>query len=859
MPTADEIGRMSYDDLGRLDPQGLSRDERRAARSRAIQLEADQDRANSAGRNRGLAARTVASGVLGIPAGLADAAQWVGRTMVPSYDLMARARGEEPGNPVDFSGALERGLDYAGMPRPEGFSENAAYDVGSNLIGMATPMGALRALPSLAARVGPRVAGFFTGRPALQASMAVTGGAGQAAAGELTDHDPWAEVGGAIAGSLAPLGGSAALSGLRRLTPAAREAARRQAAAGAVRDMASDPEGIVPAIEGNQDPLAGATRSLAEVTQDPRLAGFERVVRDDPNSGTVFAEADAARNAARTRGLEEAAPNAPDARVVSTALQEQIDRLGQVTDEALGDSQVRITGRVRDVGAEPTPGVSPAQVSQERGNTVRGALQTGLDDLRRRIGSTFGAVDPRQESGLVTTQLLGDLDNTIASRFQHVSPGDPAVGDVNRLLSIRDFIEGNAESGRVPFALLERQRNALLEIARRSGREDIADVATEMIAAIDRRIVPRSGLTRQDIARVGEGRQMQATQQRLFNEGPVATALDPATAAEDVASRLTPGDRLRGAASAPQQAIEAIGNNPAAVQALEQSLAERIVSAARRGPDIDPEKLRQALTGHGQALSQFPDLQRNLQALLTDTERHGLLSNLTGEALTRARSGAAQAWLGEVDTSSAMRRMLNNTSAQERVATELMRRIGHDPQAVEAAQGAFRDMLLQQATRNGELSMAALSGVFSRYEGAARTIMGRQGLTRLNNVIRDVRSELASQGRAQSTPGSSTQPRMSVARALTGILARHAINRGLNQIVPGAGYLRNLISAVRRSPSGPNAVVAQMVAQAMADPQYALELLRPATGAGVQRAAGVLEGLLRAGETGVATEGRERN
>lgn len=866
MPNPEQIRQMSYEDLGRLDPNSLSREERRAARDRAIQLEAGQ----ATSRNRGLAARTVASGLLGLPAGLLDAAQWVGRQMDPYQEPIRRALGQDTGNPVDFSGALERGLDYVGLPRPEGFGENLSYNVGSSLIGALAPMGALRVLPSLAARLGSGVSRFLTERPALQASMAASGGAGQTVAGELTDHDPWAEVGGGVVGALAPLGAAGAAGALRGRA-AAVEATRRRQAADMLRQTANDPEGIVPRIDANTDPLVDAPRTLAEVTADPRLAALERQLIQDAEAGRPLRDQSENRAAARTRELEDAAPGSAGPEVVTRELQTQIDDLDRVTTEVLDDSRIRVTGRVREAGADPIPGVSPAEVAQSRGSVVRDALERERQLLEERAGIHSDAVDPREQSRLVTSQLVDELDAHLAGNLRTMSPGDPDRSAVRRLVAIRDFIQENSMGDRVPFSFLDRQREVLDRIALNARSQRVADTAQAMARSIEERAraaaeVPGlSGLTTADLEAAAARDATRARAGRLYDQGAVGSVLArnaqdvTRVAPENVTARLAPPDRLPGAATAPQQAVEALGGDAAGLQAIQHDLAGRIVNAARDGTDIDPVRLRTAIDAHGQTLSTFPELRQSLENLHRETERHALLNQLSGQARDAARAGVARSWLGEVDINNAMQRMLGNGAAQRRYAEELMRRLGSNPDAMDGARRAFRDMLIERAQRSvgtrstGDLNLTGLSRAFDQYKEAAEVILGKAGARRVQSVIEDIRSELASaaRGRGVRLPQARRGER-SAASQLAWYLARHVAGRATGM----PGFMTRLMDHVPFH-RGAHPVVATMVGQALADPRFARELLMAPTPDRMNTLARAIEGSLQAGRAGVATEGRQ--
>ena len=866
MPTPDEISRMSYEELGNLNPSSMSREERRAARDRALRLEAQQ----SNRRDLGLAARTVASGLLGLPAGLLDAAQWVGRNLDPYQEPLRRALGQESENMFDASGALERGLDYVGLPRPEGFGENLSYDIGSNLIGTLAPMGALRALPSLAARLGSGISRFITERPALQSAMAVTGGAGQAVAGEVTDHDPWAEVGGGVLGALAPLAVTGAGGALRGANAARQTASRRQAR-DVLRETANDPEGLVSRIDANVDPLVDATRPLSEVTGDPRFAALERQIIQDAEAGQPLRDQAEGRNTARTRALEDAAPGSAGPEAVSQELRSQIDDLDRVTTEALNDSRIRVTGRIRDAGAEPIPGVSPAEAAQGRGTVVRDALERERQLLEERAGIHADAVDPREQSRLVTSQLVDDLDGHLANNLRTLSPGDPDAGAVRRLVAIRDFIQSNSAGDRVPFALLDRQREALDRIALHARSQRVADTASAMARSIEERAraaaeVPGlSNLTAADLAAAEARDAARARAGRLYDQGPVGSVLArnvqdvTRVAPENVAARLTPADRMPGAATAPQQAIDAMAGDTAGMQALQNDLAGRIVNAARRGEDIDPAVLRKAIDAHSQTLSSFPELKQSLENLHKEVERHDLLSRLSGQARDASQSGPARAWLGEVDINNAMQRMLGNGAAQQRVAEELMRRLGSNPDAIEGARRSFRDMLLERAQRSvggrsgGELNLTGLSKAFDQYKDAAGVILGRAGAQRVQAVMDDIRSELANAARSAGTKLPAQDRTRSAASRVAWYLAKHAAGK----VIGMPGWMRSIISHVTPQ-RGANPVVVSMVGQALADPKFARELLMTPAPDRMAYIARAIDGSLQAGRVGAATEGRQR-
>lgn len=160
-------------------------------------------------RTAGLYARDAVTAVSGVPVML-------GSALTGTVDDIKRGFNWATGRPMatdlPFGGQTtgqyaQRALSSLGLPEPETPTEHGIHSVFTGALGAATGAGAARAIP------GP-VGSALSAAPLQQTIAGGAGAAAAEAAGQMTDHNRWAETGaGVVGGTLATLPRSVANAG----------------------------------------------------------------------------------------------------------------------------------------------------------------------------------------------------------------------------------------------------------------------------------------------------------------------------------------------------------------------------------------------------------------------------------------------------------------------------------------------------------------------------------------------------------------------------------------------------------------------------------------------------------------------
>lgn len=306
----------------------------------------------------------------------------------------------------------------------------------------------------------------------------------------------------------------------------------------------------------------------------------------------------------------------------------------------------------------------------------------------------------------------------------------------------------------------------------------------------------------------------QATRDRrsAFGEGPIGQILKPGPFGAQYAmpdSAVLPTlfrSNGNGAAEAVQGLVKAVG--PDQAQSLVQHQAAADLLASARNPDgtLNLMRYRGWLNKHSDALSPFPALQQRFaqpqgaqEALDQLTAQRDALARQGQEAGRSAQSvhadalgqfgkSAAQVWLG-TDPDKAAAAILGRKNSAD-LASELVRRVQHDPDALSGLRRSFLDEVMRRAqttapAAEGEtmLGAATYRKTVANNRAALSRIFSPQQMGTLDQVAADLeRAERTGSGAAARVgPGTArdiiqqsrmTQERPSLFRAVVGSLGR---------------------------------------------------------------------------------------
>jgi hypothetical protein len=442
------------------------------------------------------------------------------------------------------------------------------------------------------------------------------------------------------------------------------------------------------------------------------------------------------------------------------------------------------------------------------GGATQRDLLDALDAELRGEAKNYAGGEVRNLRGGRGASLADDLDREVQARGGQYDPADPQ----GTLRSLRQVDENAPGAG--------------------------ADVP-ERFAPIPDAFTPEQA---------EQWRAAQAArreQGERFDRGPVRDVLatrmgGPLVPDSGVAARVfRPG---AGGLEAVRQVLTAAGDRPAAVHALEAHAATSLRDfASRADGTLDPAKWQAWMSRHEGALRELPELSKRLRSVGDAAATVERVAGLQKASVADVEKGVARYFLGR-DPEKAVQAALGAGDAAKGIG-ELRRLVGSDPEAVRALRRAYLDEWMRRAetttldAQGGyRLSPAAASRFARDSGGAARQIFDVEDIKRIEALVSDFASGAfpASAGRAS---GSNTYQNLStanfIARASAGVVdPSNAIAQALGS---GFGILQKFAYAQ------PEALMRDMLREAMLEPTVAKNLLSRATAESVQRAIGYVE------------------
>ena len=470
----------------------------------------------------GLAARMGLQGVAALPNLAGDAINSAVNLGIRGVNAATGAQIPELGR---MSDVVQRGID-AITPQPEDITERVGTRIGTDLVSMMTGMGAARAAGRVVGQAIQPAVDAVTASPWTQAATSTGAGAGAGLLHELLPSHPLAaELGGAAVGALA--GGLPVAAGRVLLSPWYRGGQER-IITNALLNSTDNPQTLNSRLAINPHEIVpGSPRTTAEVAGDPAMLATERGMRViSPRETGLFANQDAAREAARRTAIEGAGP--------------------PMSQEAAGNA-------------------ARAGLDAERRQAA-----DNVRTLYQSVPDNAGAFQGRQ----LYAAIYPDLERIYGRSTQGLPP--ELVPIVQRLTNTA----GNLAYG--DLRAMSREMGDVAGRAAASGDRTLAGAAGGVRDAIEAAMgAPGGGLTPQQRrahnAAVAARRQMGAS----FDEDAVGTALDrnqygrPTTRPEDVPRTLLGGP------TPVRQTQAAMGSNAAVRDSLRGAMIDDLLTTMR--------------------------------------------------------------------------------------------------------------------------------------------------------------------------------------------------------------------------------------------------------------------------------------
>lgn len=367
------------------------------------------------GRQLGL---TVRHGVQGA----ADVASIVANPLNMAVNAAGRAVGMDPQLPTDYSGAVSRDLDRAGLPQPKGALENIAGGAARALAGGGVFTGGAGAAAQ--AMRAPQTAAALMAAPTTQAAGDAAAGAAGAAVREMGGSSG-AQIAAAIGAGLIP----GAVGGRATRARARKDALRNapgpedlQEAANAAYDAADQATG--PFQPSQLSDLSDAVdkvlkTSAADPVLHPQATQVAKIIRDRSNQPMGFRQLDQLRQIA---GEAAGTPAKGDARRASQII-EEIDRFIEKTASSGPAKTARSIWR-RKANAEKLAGqeykAELQAASTYSGGNVENTTRQRVKDLltNRKLRRGFNA----DEIEAMEDFVKGDSTQNFLRRVGKFSP-----------------------------------------------------------------------------------------------------------------------------------------------------------------------------------------------------------------------------------------------------------------------------------------------------------------------------------------------------------------------------------------------------------------------------------------------------
>jgi hypothetical protein len=723
----------------------------------------------------------------------------------------------------------EEASDRAGLPKANPI-EGAAIEGAASVIptmGAGIIMKGAKAAPAAVRAAGD----FLSAAPDVQAVSA----AGGAVAGEAAkEHGagPGGQflasvAGGGLVGAPYVVAREALPAGWRLIQQLTEDllspkAAEKRAGEAMLRNSSSPqtlPARLQEAVD-NGHSTPGANPTTGQAVADPGLLAAQNALQStDPRFAGNLAARNAANNAAWQGTIDGMAPQGAGADAVQGAVRSAFQNFQGATNDMIARATQRAQASIAEVGDHITP--------ERAGQIIRQAVTEEYNAARGRTRTAYDAVDPTGQSAVPTAGLYVPAARAVNERYNNSTFGTPA--DLNRILTrLRDT--SSASLGQIDG--IRRDLGDIAGDLNRSASD--RSIARQLVGHIDDYLgdiaqngAPGSNLTAEQTAAMRAARTARTEQGATFERGAVGNVTrtkaygEPAVPDSGVAAEFL--FKGSGSPEAVQQFVQAVGNRPAAVQALQSYAATQLREYATNADGtINPQRLARWAQDHRPILDQFPELNNRVGSAM---RAQGLLDNLTGRqerTIDAVQRSALGYFLGDMNPDAAVSRILNSTSSHADMG-RLLGVIGDDPDAMNGLRRAIVDHLLSKSTNAGTditganvMSQAKFGANLDRYGHLLGQVFSPEHIQAMRQIQADLdRQQLSTAAKAL---GSNTVQNLSAASLLSNV------SKGL---VPLDNPIaQNLMRPYSWLLKLPEERIRQILSDAMLDPELALRLVQ---------------------------------
>lgn len=452
----------------------------------------------------------------------------------------------------------------------------------------------------------------------------------------------------------------------------------------------SDTAPLAAKIEGGAkvaDAIPGYQESLADRVKSPGLAAMEYGRQGGPNAGTYTARRDA-----NTKAVDDALRTSEPTGATPGALSSELD-LERA--RRLSNADIRTEMAVDEAETLVRP-LRPLDTPAERGNTVRGELETARTTARDATAEAYEAAGIN-DNPLRPTTLAEALDSVTAS-LPHADRVDTPQGLIDAIANIPPGTELTLrEATALKTRLLGLQEKAAAEPGGRNAVRVLGQYVDAVEGVIQQHITPDQQ------AALGNARTLRRAEGDAFERkgDPVADILStrpggqPRMRDENVARLSTRPDAL--------DRILTEADTPATRQAIRNQLLSNADTASAEG-------VARFVQEYGEQLQRFPGLADELGRAQTargaqataQQAQDSLIAQLGSADGTIPGRGTVAKYLqyGDENAQKAMRGVMSSKDPA-RAADELLSFVNDDPKAVEGARKVFWDIMQKQTRSDG--------------------------------------------------------------------------------------------------------------------------------------------------------------
>lgn len=802
------------------------------------------------GRGVGLAGRGALRGLgqlTDLVSAPLKAAQDIGSMIAPGYI--------SPAASDKYTEAADNVGNSVGLPVPQ----NAAERVNDAAISGATG-GMLTAGAASAAAPVSEIASLVGAAPGLDAASGAASGASAQTAKE-SGSGPVGQFAAAILGGLSPAATKALLqraaaSGvnvseiLQRVADSLTENGAKNQASALLQNSATRPIGeIVENIANRHPSPSGAQPTLAEVAQDPGLAGFQRGhANTDLNTASVIGERNAANALARTKAVDasfgEGNPQSiQDVAATQLSAAEAATGAQQVRRQAAIDSRIESARTAADNSAQAA--AARATQAREAVGPIADRTATGAE-TRQVFEDAYQAAKDRTRQAYNAPELTKPhpitIPRTVFSKVRDAADDFYGDGGGEMPTRLQGIISDLADEHATTRTLtnIDRRLADFAGEARSQGRRSEAAFAERVRSDLGNFVNESAPQAYRDA--LSNAKAVRAEQGRLFETGAPSQAfatdrfgnasvgdttvpsriVRPGAAGGDAIDSLISAIGPDAAEQAARQELRRVieeGNIHTAAQAA--SVANRFGEVAKRFPTLQRDLSElQAAAGRvdsaraAQASAQ--NLRPTVEEVVSLKQRAALHDKIVGTPLARVADP-------NVDPSTFVSQLLKRADDGRQLRT-LISQVQDNPSAASGLRRAFGDFIVRAGRGPNFTAAGEQIPSISKTREAIQTVISRAGpslSTQQKMVLKAVSRELESANfaaTASKPAGSETQLNKSFVEMMKVVPS-----------LPGyAGEARSMLNKLLHTLSNEDEVK-RLITQSVLDPDFAANLLKRPT------------------------------